>query len=188
MKSLRYVREMSTECMFVAFIYGLSTFAKRDLKEDRSNRGQGAGEDLTASNDSALFELGCYMYFRIDMWLFMTHPELRKRVSEDFLCRFVDLFTQALDIPNVADLVDQRMKKYGELARSGAEIGEYHLYLTQLILRTEDNQKPRPYDFDNEPLIVSADQFRVKFEIVSWDAVGTPGLIQDIEREIGLLR
>jgi hypothetical protein len=68
-KELRFSNEITPENMFAGFIYGLSSFAKSIEHVE-------ASKDIEAStlisltrfaNDSALFELGCYHYFQVDM-------------------------------------------------------------------------------------------------------------------------
>ncbi len=189
-KELRFSNQITPENMFAGFIYGLSSFAK-SIEQFKS------GKDIEASapfslarfaNDSALFELGCYHYFQVDMWLFANRPDLRQRVSQVFIREFIRLFTQALQISNVAELFRQRVEKYAELARTGGNAEEYHRYLSQLILRTKDNQRPKPYDFDNEPPPLVFEDMLLKTEIGSWETAMVPAMIESMEATTKLLK
>lgn len=189
-KGLRFSNEITPENMFAGFIYGLSSFVKSIEHVE-------AGKDIEAStlvsltrfaNDSALFELGCYHYFQVDMWLFANRPDLRQRVSQVFIREFIRLFTQALQISNVTQLFRQRVEKYGETARTGGNAEEYHRYLSQLILRTKDNQRPKPYDFDNEPPQLVFEDMLLKTEIASWETAMVPAMIESMEATTKLLK
>jgi hypothetical protein len=183
MKQLRFSSEITPENMFAGFIYGLSSFAK-------SSEGMESSVPFTLagfSNDSALFELGCYYYFRVDMWLFAHRPHLRPRISQVFVREFIRLFTEALQMSNVAELFWQRVDKYAEIARTGANYEEYHRHLSQLILRTKDNQRPKPYDFDNEPLQPVFEDILLKMAIASWETAMVPAMIESMEASTKLL-
>ena len=89
MEELRCVNELTPETMFIGFMYNLTRFAKQEPRPS---------EELSPFlqdfvNDSALFELGCYMYFRLDLWLFLRHQEHRPRVAGTIVREFKHLFT-----------------------------------------------------------------------------------------------
>jgi len=189
-KEFKFSNEITPENMFAGFIYGLSSFAKSIEHVE-------ASKDIEAStlisltrfaNDSALFELGCYHYFQVDMRLFANRSHLRQRISQVFISEFIRLFTQALQINNVAELFRQRVEKYAELARKGANAEEYHRYLSQLILRTKDNQRPKPYDFDNEPPQLAFENMVLKIKIGSWEIAMVPAMVESMEATTKLLK
>jgi hypothetical protein len=122
------------------------------------------------------------------MWLFTNRPDLRQRVSQVFIREFIRLFTQALQISNVTELFRQRVEKYSEIARTGGNAEEYHRYLSQLILRTKDNQRPKPYDFDNEPPQLVFEDMLLKTEIASWEMAMVPAMIESMEATTKLLK
>jgi hypothetical protein len=176
--------------MFARFIYGLSSFAK-SIEQFKSSKDIEASAPFSLArfaNDSALFELGCYHYFQVDMWLFAHRPDLRQKVSQVFIREFIHLFTQALRIRNVSELFRQRVERYAELARTGGNAEEYHRYLSQLILRTKDNQRPKPYDFDNEPPQLVFEDMLLKINIGSWEMTMVPAMIESMEATTKLLK
>jgi len=189
-KELRFSNQITPENMFAGFIYGLSSFAKstqqfkssKDIESSISFSLEGFGYD------SALFELGCYHYFQVDMWLFAHCPDLRQWVSQVFIREFSGLFTQALQISNVAELFRQRVEKYGEIARAEGNAEEYHRYLSQLILRTKDNQKPKSYNFDNEPPQLVFEDMMLKMAIANWETAMVPAMIESMEATTKLLK
>ena len=131
----------SEENKFAGFIYLLCSFG---TSKEPSEATEGVKSFVMThfARDYALFELACYMYFRIDMWLFCVRSDLREKIIRVFQREFVTLFSKALKMDNTADLFKQRVNKYGELARRDADPQEYHSSLSQLIYRTKDNQKP----------------------------------------------
>lgn len=68
MEELKYSDEITVENLFAGLIYGLATFAKDD--PHRTNNESPIDITKHYSGDSSLFELGCYLYVRIDLWLF----------------------------------------------------------------------------------------------------------------------
>ena len=190
-KQLRSSNQITPENMFAGFIYGLSSFAKsiEQFKSSKDIESSAACSLAGFANDSALFELGCYHYFQVDMWLFAHRPDLRQWISQVFMREFIHLFTQALQINNVAELFRQKVEKYAEIARTGGNAEEYHRYLSQLILRTKDNQRPKPYDFDNELLqLAFIEDMLLKMAIANWEIAMVPAMIESMEATTELLK
>ena len=176
--------------MFAGFIYGLFSFAKSTEQFKSGNDMESSAPFSLArfANDSAFFELGCYHYFQVDMWLFAHRPDLRQWVSQVFISEFIRLFTQALQISNVAELFRQRVEKYGEIARTEGNAEDYHRHLSQLILRTKDNQRPKPYHFDNEPPQLAFEDMLLKMAIANWEIAMVPAMIESMETTTKLLK
>jgi hypothetical protein len=169
MRELGRSGDLSVENLFAATMYSLSSFSEEDTSGRAcGTKGSGFGH---YSGDAALFELGCYMYFRLDLWLYKRKPHCRRDVSPTFATEFVKLFSQALTSRDIPSLFDQRVSQYGRLAQAGADLKQYHHHLSQLILRTRDNQLPRAYDFEGrEPLMLNAmDDFLVKTALLAWE-------------------
>jgi hypothetical protein len=136
------------------------------------------------SGDATLFELGCYMYFRLDLWLYQHKPNRRKEISVIFVDRFIELFTQALSIKDIPALFEQRISQYGELARTGADGETYHFHLDQIVLRTRDNQPPESYDFKHEGVVIidAFEHMGLKIALAGWEIGMIPALLKSIEK------
>jgi len=174
-------KEVTLEDLFAVFVYYLATFAKPDPKRSRKHM-RTFGRDFRA-DDSTLFELGCYMYSHFEIWLFSKRPRLCEMVSRVFRREFIRLFTRALQINNVADLFEQRVSKYRSLGCSKPDVKKSFFYLSQLIQRTQD-QKPEPYDFDNEPVIIGG-FFGVYFlesKLTAWVTAMLPAMVESMEK------
>jgi hypothetical protein len=177
--------DITPERMFAVFIYKLSTF----IKKDPNNKFEKETDIDSFATDSVLFELGCYMYVVIDLWLFQNRPQLRNNISDFFAQEFCTLFTTSLRISNVKDLFNQRIRVYGQLINSKADAEKYVFYLTQLILRTKGNKKPVSYNFDKEPLM-TADIFEsvnLKTKLMNWLVAFQPSIIQTVEEQTNLM-
>lgn len=184
-KELKYSNDLNLESLFAGITYGLTRFGltkfaygKKQIKKDNYV------SDIIKhySGDSTLFEVGCYLYFRIDMWLFSKLPKYREEVSYSFVRQFNQLFTEALQISNLPELFNERVSKYGELARNNDSLENFHFYLSELILLTKDNTPPKTYNFDNAPLTLSFwDGFVLKIEILSFEQHMIPAIIKSIE-------
>jgi hypothetical protein len=189
MEELEDEELITPEGMFAVFVKALSMSAERNpvLENDKEMRPFIVEWEAHYANDAVLFELGCYMYFRVDLWLLLKRPDLRDpdlrdRISNVFSRDFIRLFTQVLQIKNVADLFDQRVAAYGELARSGTDAKRYDYYLSQLLIRTRDNRTPRPYDFGTEAFIVidSMEGFFVKTKLRAWETATLPAFVRTL--------
>ena len=149
-KEWRYSNELNPEVLFAFFVYLISRFGKEweNLVEpDKS-------VDNPYSGDSSIFEIGCYVYTNLDLWLFSNKPEMREQLSEHINQQFVDLFSEALPIENVQKLFIERVEKYGELFRND-DFKTISLYRTELVKRTKNNTPPQKADFDNFQLSIN---------------------------------
>ena len=194
-RELRYSKELSKENLmenlFAAVIWGLSSFGRKDTRRSIPSKYRGLGLDASEhySGDASLFELGCYMYFRLDLWLCKHKPHHREHISRTFASGFTKLLTQALNSRDIPALFDQRLSQYAKLLRAGADLKEYHDHLFLLILCTRDNYPPVPYDSKNEPMIsLSAfEHFGVGIAVAAWEENMIPGLVKSIENYCALV-
>jgi len=181
-KELGQLKDSTPEWMFGYFIYSISRFIEPRPERDRSEEERALGPDFERhyGNDSALFELGCYAYFRLDLWLFHENPGVRQRISAFLADEFVKLFTEALQIYYVQRLLCERLEKYGEIANSGGGPKEFHSYLVQLLLRTRDSKRPKPYG-DKDPLVLDLERsFMLTAELMTWEEFFLPTLTKSL--------
>jgi len=188
---LRYSQEVSPEVLFAGMILGLATFARKDPRRKTPRKLKDLGIDAAEhySGDAALFEVGCYLYFRTDLWFALNEPKLRDELSTTFVREFNLLFTRALEIDNVADIFTERVSKYGEFARNEADLKKYHFYLTELVLRTKDGAPPSTYKFEDEPLLIlnAFERFGVQTELLGWEKGMIPALIDCLKRGCSMM-
>jgi hypothetical protein len=178
---------LSVDSLFAVMIYALCFFGEKDKKQSTppellSKLGLDVSEKY--SGDAALFELGCYMYFRLDLWLFKNKPDRRENITIIFADNFIRLFTQALNSREIPSLFDQRITEYAKLARTGADFEQYHYHLSQLIFRTRDNQLPAPYDFENESMMITGvfEDMGVKHALIDFEADMLPILVENLKK------
>ncbi|MBU0529547.1 hypothetical protein KKF86_07315 [bacterium] len=69
--------------LFAALMYSLSCFGKENPNTKIPPQLMAANEQF--SGDKTLFEIGCYMYFRLDIWLFQNAPNRREEISTFFM-------------------------------------------------------------------------------------------------------
>ena len=181
--------EISSELLFGAMMYALSAFAqKKNLNEKKDDIRKLHKEVFKEaskkySGDCSLFEIGCYLLFRTDLWLFKNKPEYRKALFSLFGEKFNGLFSRALKINNVAELLNERIKKYGEMIRKGEKIEQYHHFLTELIKLTGDDTLPRHYGFENSPIILVGltEEMFLKTELVCFEKFIIPAFLRSLE-------
>lgn len=181
-----YSNEITVDNLFGSIMYALSTFGDKRTKKHATSDMRGLGLDVSEyySGDAALFELGCYLYFRLDLWLFKNKPYRREGIMSAFADRFIRLFTEALNNQDVPTLFNQRCSQYAKLIRTGTDMEKLHFHLSQLIIRTRDNQLPTSYDFKNEPvsIIGATEQWGMNMELLSWEQFMIPTLIENLKK------
>lgn len=192
-RDLQYESEVTSETIFAGLIYGLATFVRPQPKtEAREKREEELYDNFEAefANDSTLFELGCYMLFRVDLWLFQNRPDLRRQMWAAFLEEYVSLFAPVLRPTSVADLLEERVDKYAGLARSGAEINEFHDHLYELIMRTKGNRKPESCKSNDKPAILQGalEEFALRSRLMSWETVMLPIILNGLEKTTDMLK
>ncbi|HCO93731.1 MAG TPA: hypothetical protein DIU00_07250 [Phycisphaerales bacterium] len=174
------------ELLFATSMWILSTFGDENSKDIVPKEMKGFVLDASQhySGDATLFELGCYLYLQLDLWLFMNRPKRREVIVTDFADKFIELFTHALNIKDIAALFDERLCQYSKLSREGANTENYHYHLLQLIIRTRDNQLPASYDFEKHSLTIRGftEETGLKFALVSWEKSKIPVLFDTVEK------
>lgn len=158
MKEFKKSQEMSLENLFAAWLCGVSSFGEPlpvvDNRESDTVGQMLKFVDEHYSGDASLFEVGCYIYFRTDLWLCANWPKYRDEVCSSFRQQFNDLFSRALNLRDMPDLFAERIETYVELARESEDAERHHFYLLELIKRTKDNMLPKHYHFDHEPTML----------------------------------
>ena len=136
------------------------------------------------SGDSSLFEIGCYVCFNIDLWLFQNKLEYRDFFSESFYNQFVDLFSQAIKTNNIREILCERLGKYEAMVRAGEPVENYRHLLFELIKRTRDNTPPEHCDYERLPIALdaSAEDTRLKIEILCYEDGMLPSVLKSVAR------
>jgi hypothetical protein len=151
--------DTALETLFGAIIFGISSFDK-DLKPDRKTKlafNNKKYEKAPYSGDASLFEVACYFLFETDFWLYKNKPKYRGEVSAYLFQRLAELFSHALKVDNIPDLITGRLKQYGEIAIKENDAEIYIGLLSELVRRTKYNALPQEYElkaskFDKDDL------------------------------------
>ena len=146
-----------------SIIWSIATFCdpSTHIRREKSPLHR-AGNNVvrTYCGDATLFELGCFVYFRIDLW---CHQNGRDRVRDELLPRFMEDFVRVFQelggIRNARELFDQRIDFYGSLVRDD-KVGSAVTFLETLILLTENNKMPQIFEGET-PAIVIGDIFEL---------------------------
>ena len=170
--------ESIPEVMSASFLNYLCTFATPYSEE-------GAEGVARFANDSALFEVGCFMLVHICGWLNTKHTAFAKPVGQRFDDELFRVFTQALQIDNLGKLVDQRISMYREFSQSEDNYERVRHHLSQLLFRAYDNHKPEPYDPSGDAILLSGDSFDVMAHILAW-MHGLASMLEGFDRDSAL--
>jgi hypothetical protein len=163
--------DLSFANLFAGLMYGLTVFGKKHGNTLAEIKGLGIDASERFSGDGPLFELGCYMSFRIEQWLLQNAPERRERVSTAFAREFLPLFAEALHADTLPPVYAQRLSGFRQLARSGADVKQYHFHLRQLILRSREDARPEEYHFETAAVVLT-DAFEdmgLMMELGAWE-------------------
>lgn len=162
-----------------SIIYGLSSFCSSpDLLEEKGGFLNEESKKilLAYSGDASLFEVGCYLYFRIDLWHIQNDKDkYREGVVYKYLIKkFLEIFEDALKMKNSHLILQNRLDLYGNLIRKKPE--RIKFYLLQLVGRTNNNTLPEIHDFDNFPIMISGiiEEKVLEIEIESFDRAMIP--------------
>lgn len=160
----------SKEDLFVALMKVLADFKlETDLNESQPN-------------DTALFELGCYLYIRIDVWLLQNKPERRNELSTFFVNCFNKLFERALNRSDINQIFNNRVAGFAELVQIGAELKAYHFHLVELVLAAYKDKPLEEYSFKTQPIIRDYLQdITIKLALGSWEETKIPLAIYNLE-------
>lgn len=184
-RDMRHSDTLDLEALFAAMMYCLTSFPGREYDKRRpSDWVSELHRDVYRkySGDASLFEVGCYLYIRTDLWLFDNRREYRDEISSFLARRFCRLLTDALRTNSVPPLFDQRIEMYAELVRKGELERASSFYLPQLVLRTAENALPKAYRFGSEPvLIVGIDEaFFLNVGIVAFEQAMVPAFLESL--------
>lgn len=155
-RKTRHSDDISLDELFAALIIGVSSFGK-DTKP--------------FSGDATLFEVACYMFFEIDLWLYNNQFQYRKEVTSYFIHKNVNLFSNSLQTENIDELISERFAKYGEIAIKNNSAESYIDLLSEFVRRTKHNKLPQKIEcqnadnYFNESDDLWDDVFGVKMEL-----------------------
>jgi len=182
-RELSTYNDLSPETLFADVMYGLSTsFDKVDTKF------LGIDASKIFSGDAALFELGCYMWFRIDLWLFQNRPEQRQEISTTFAREFIKLFSEAFNSNTVPTIFKHRGSGFEQLARSGADAEQHLHHLSHLIFRSKSKRHPEEYDFETAPITLEfmGEYVGLMLALTSWGAAMFPTILEGLKEHCDL--
>ena len=184
------------EILSDSIIYGLSSFCHLDTtNEEIKNQAEvNHFNELCKkvqpayATDSSAFEMGCYLYFRINLWNFQKKKGYRDTVLDYLISRFLYIFSVVLNskVEELKKVLDNRMDLYEKIVmdiKNNEKIQEeIYFYLTQLLARTENNKLPEVYNFNKKFLIIILDAFEdffLKKEILSFDKIMVPIILEN---------
>lgn len=169
-----------------AIIYGLSGFSNplKSVEEQTYCDKINNNIQTMYSGDSSLFEIGCYLYFCIDLWHVRNDKEIfRDKIVYGYLIRsFLELIEATLNIKNSHEIFQNRLKLYGDLARTKPY--RIRFYLTQLVSRTCNNTLPIVHNFDTFTINILGfvEDMSLALLVDSFDIFIVPACIKSIEK------
>lgn len=180
-KRIGYVPPMRR--MFQEIIIAITYFAEHrnaskntdmdKVYKEISNRLQG---------DSSLFEVSCYVYYKIGVWLLRTNPKNLKQdvFLEGLANNFIDLFKVALPKSNINTLFFERVQGYTK----AVEKDKCHFCLIELLKRTANNIPPTEYKFGEEPIMLSDifEELALKMYVGAFEVGMLPVIIKSVAK------
>ncbi len=107
-------------------------------------------------NDATLFELGCHLYFIIDLWhVKHGYKPLRSFVVRYLIRDFIEIFEDSLGIRHADEIFLNRWAYYsGLINRNNLTVPTEEIFFTlsNLIGSTRNNTPPKKHDIGRMPL------------------------------------
>lgn len=199
----------SYNILFDALIYILASFNKLFTISQAADQKQVKRGQQKYTGDTPLFELGCYLFFQIDVWCFQNHyRKWRKNILPLLTRRFLLLFENALHTKHLESVFENRLHLYaraiqgklvpqsltGQTNNDQDELPKtINFYLTQLILKTANNTLPKIYKFNEKedyflvPLSTNIiDIFLVGSAVLNWETHMFPVCLETISSFMSL--
>lgn len=145
------------------------------------------------TGDATSFELGIYMFFRLDLWHIQEGYDAYYRdaiLYANLIPTFVSVFEKALGTSGLAHVFDNRMDLYGRIIRTESEPAQrIHYYLVQLLLRTARNTASKVHDFDSLPVMLAPvpDDQIVQIEVAAFEKGMLPSVFSMVSKAYSLI-
>ena len=139
------------------------------------------------SGDASIFEIACYTFTKVDLWLFQNAPDRRELMSSYLNQRIVELFNKALSFNSYEELkaiYEERIVKYSAMVRESGDIEQIHKYLVELLKRTKYNTSPKIANFNDFQFSTDGDIFdhmQLTTLVVSHESHMIPTIIQSTQ-------
>ncbi len=187
MWQFRHANDVTPEMIFVGFMHGLVSFARKDKQSTVTPPQLQHLHEY--KNDAALFELGCYGYWRVLEFLAGSDLDHRDEVRDALFCEFVILFRETLHDPNIDQICRHRLKTYGTFCVEDARPDRCLDLLTKLIARTRHSQQPTSCtDGDACGELDPLDVMVLKTKITNWSEEVLPAILTVIKESVGRIR
>jgi hypothetical protein len=161
-------------------IYVLTMFCDCDPKEKDKSTNKRFAEYYF--NDATLFELGMYLYFRIDLWHFTNGKSERREDVVNFLMdEFVRIFEKYSGITTGNIMLQNRLEVYETLIKNNP--GRVPLFLTELLAQTSGNKLPQLCSAQDPVLIMGFfERYFLQSHINSFLKVFLPRIFHVLEK------
>jgi len=174
---------LSWHKMFQEIVIAISYFAEHRHKSDNNALEHiHKSVSMQLQGDSSLFEISCFVYYKIFAWLSENTPEnLKSDVFIDSLAKdFIDLFKRALSNRDIKDLFFSRIQGYTEVG----DAGKCHYYLIELLKRSTNNSLPAEYKFGEEPLLIVSifEEMTLKMYVGAFESGMLPVITASVEK------
>ena len=115
-------------------------------------------------NDSILFELTCYIAFRIDFWLYANNPEIREKVGRNIREYVINIFAEAFNtsMESIGEIFCERQGVYAEIIREGQPIDAFFAELEEMITRVSNGATPSHYDRQSPMTLLLMENIQAK--------------------------
>ncbi len=171
------------ESLFIFLMMTLSKFISDDSKMESKDSPLYTEYAAKYYNDRTLFELGCYILFRVDIWLIQQIPIERIKYSRILNNNYAELFSRIFPDYDVYGIFNNRLQHYAIFIRKGEEISKYHIHLKSLISLT-GNSSFKSYEVYQVPYQVSSlmgDSILMR-ELQNFDNIFLPIIYDGLEK------
>ena len=170
----------------------LAIVLRAALSFDLSDKSESIGVDHLKKGVS-VFEIGCYLVFNIDLWLFLNEPTLREAISNPLQASFVKLFAEVfeMDFRAVGKILNEHLALFGRLAREKADAESHSFYFEQLLAESKNNDIPKSHGNFEEWDSINLDFFensRIQLHFLNFEKHMVPALHKSLRALCDMMR
>jgi hypothetical protein len=133
--------------------------------------------------DAAFFELSCFLYYQLDLWLYQNSQYPRDVFFKEYVKEIETIYNPAFGINNAAKFFGDRIDGYAAVARDTSDYAKMVFNLKNIILLSTEEKPPIIYNFNKHRLPYSdmMVSYYLESKIANWLDACMPSISEIIE-------
>ncbi len=126
---------------------------------------------LTWKNDRCLFEVWCYAFFHLDLWLHRKgHGKFRSYYNNFVVDFSLSVFQKLLGATDLTQVFNNRLDLYGQATREDKSDERFRFLFEQSVLSSDTANEPTVLTFPGSPVIIGNffETFSLHAHVAAW--------------------